>query len=119
MKNLRYMMFSALAAIAMLSVGCVAESGPDIEDPDSEQEPETQDNGFLKSQQECIGLRHGIYEDWCHQNVDEKSTAYFCVREPPELLRAVTLDGRPNMFCGCDPGYGYEQCPYNINRDRQ
>lgn len=123
MKLLRYTIFTGLVAVATLSIGCIAESETDVDDPVEQPDPNentgNSETGFLKAQQECIDMRFGIAEQWCHTFVGEKTTAYFCAREPPELLQTVPLEGRPNYFCGCDPGYGYAQCPYNINRDRQ
>lgn len=120
MKTLRSMFVLGGIVFALSTIGCCPE-GDDVtvEDTsfggpneDEEQQP------FLKAEQECVQVTNNTSNAWCRQYVDEKFVAYFCAREPPEVLLAVPLDDRDNMFCGCTPANGYAACPYNINRDR-
>jgi hypothetical protein len=118
MKTLRYMMIAAMVGLASLAGGCAGEESDPIDDVDETTNPGESKDSFMQAQQECVAVSMPVSNQWCKQYVDETFVAYFCPREPPELLRTVPLDGRPNWFCGCNPGEGWAECPYNINRDR-
>jgi hypothetical protein len=119
-KTVTTRMISLLMSLVVSALATGCGDGDDVGDEQQTQSP-AETNPFWTAEQECFAVNTSempTTAQWCQQNAGEDMIPYICGREPPEVLRATPIDGRDNMYCGCDPGRGYTACPYNINRDR-